>query len=108
MEPLRRKLPRYREPPGPEATIGELLSDHSGKWVHIYCTNYLCGHHAAIALASFAIRHGFDAPMTTVRRGFRCSVCGLKGANVVRPLTSSEFPVESALQAADRGSPGNV
>lgn len=93
-----RDLPRYREPPGPEPTIGDLLADCHGKWAYLYCTHYLCGHHAAIAFATFAIRYGLDAPMSKVRAGFRCTACGRKGARITRPLADTEFPASEALR----------
>lgn len=92
------RKPRTREPERPEATLGELLGDHDGKWVYVYCRHYLCGHRAAIGLACLAIRHGMDAPVSRARAGLRCKVCGRKGARFIRPLREAEFPVEDALQ----------
>jgi hypothetical protein len=48
---------KYRKPPGPPATLGQLLGG-ADKWFWIYCNGSTCNHKAALPLAPFAIRWG--------------------------------------------------
>jgi hypothetical protein len=81
------KLPpkKYREPPPPIATFGQLLC-RNPKWFWIHCNNRACRHKAALPLAPFAIRWGMDAPaVPTIRQAFRCSQCGDKTSTITAP-----------------------
>jgi putative SOS response-associated peptidase YedK len=95
---------KYREPPPPIATFGQLLCGNP-KWFWIHCNNWSCHQKAALPLAPFAIRWGWDAPaVPTIRQAFRCSVCGEKISTLTAPSVSTSaggvqaFPDELALR----------
>ena len=84
--------------------FGDCLLSPNGKWVWVYCRVRECGHSAAIAYASFAVRWGMEASTLTIRRNFRCSRCGNLGALIYLPSWAVgtgdfiTFPREKALQ----------
>ena len=82
--PSREELPphpRYRSPPGPVATLGQLHKHSSWTWV--WCER--CQHHAPMAFVPLMIRWGSDASSDVLRRSARCSRCGMKGATLQHP-----------------------
>ena len=66
-------------------TFRESLRSPDGKWAWVYCQVRACGHSAAVAYGSFAIRWGMDATIDLIRRRFRCSRCGNLGALLQKP-----------------------
>jgi putative SOS response-associated peptidase YedK len=104
MDKAKHPLKKYREPPPPIATFGQLLHGPD-KWLWVHCNNWGCLHRAAVPLAPFAIRWGFDAEVSPlIRKAFRCSRCGDKTTTLTTPSVSvglggiQPFPPELALQ----------
>jgi hypothetical protein len=85
---------KYREPPGPVASLGDLMKSGT-KWMLFYCT---CGVHKPMALAPFAIRWGMDTPVPMLWKRLRCSTCGKLGCTTITPSynvytgTTQAFP----------------
>jgi hypothetical protein len=79
----RKYLPRLRalrSPPGPPATLANLQREP--KWIWLYCR--ACSHAASAAVAPLIILWGPDASPGVVRRCARCTVCGSRGATLIR------------------------
>ena len=62
---------------GTYATFGDCLLSPHGKWVWVYCREHECGHRAAIAYASFAVRWGMDATTQMIRRTSGAAVAAI-------------------------------
>ena len=92
--------PRYRAPPGPVPTLGQLRQTTC--WIWLYCNAPGCHASVAVALAPLIIRLGPDASSDVLRRSARCSKCGGKGATLMLPSWGAMqmglvgFPVEIA------------
>jgi hypothetical protein len=73
----------YRDPPRPPLTLGELRKGSC--WLWAYCRGRECHRSVPLALAPFIIRWGASASSDRLRRSFRCSACGGKGAMLMMP-----------------------
>jgi hypothetical protein len=72
---------RYKSPPGPRPTLGDL--QRATPWVWIHCER--CQHRAPFACAVAVIRWGAEESSDKLRACARCTVCGGKGAVIQRP-----------------------
>jgi hypothetical protein len=73
----------YRDPPRPPLTLAQLRKVTC--WVWAYCQGRQCYRGVPLALAPFIIRWGETASSDLLRRSFRCTVCGAKGATLMMP-----------------------
>ncbi len=54
-------------------------------WLCVICGGRDCHYEVAVPLVPYAIRWGMDASIEVLRRSFRCSKCGHKGACTIAP-----------------------
>lgn len=83
--PPRAPLP----PPGPCATLGELLADHGPSSLRLCCGGLNCTYESAISLQDAVAKWGADTSTDQVRKFLSCPRCGHKGGRILRDNPTS-------------------
>jgi hypothetical protein len=94
---------RYRMPPGPIATLGQLRRNTC--WVWLYCNGNGCCSSVPIALAPLIIRWGYEVSSDVLRRSARRTRSGTKGATLAEAIiivVSVEMSQFSTQPGADK------